>query len=126
MVLLPISRSDCWPLRPVRTQVTTHGEWVWVKKTSGDSVRAYVAYPERKDTAGSGAGAGITAAFGRINSMLPSVGQIMNQLGKKFAADSYPGTGHGFLKPGRKGSDTDQVEKAWVKIQGFLAANLAK
>lgn len=249
--------------RPVRTEVTTHGEWVWVKKTSGDSVRAYVAYPERKDKApamvviheifgltdweptvadklaGQGYVAivpdmlssrwgitpsspdsgrklmaqltpdGITAdldaafnyvshlpsvkkdrigvvgfcwgggqtfryatnnpklraavvcygpapslamqpgqapvldtaAFGRIkapilgvygendsriNSMLPSVGQIMNQLGKKFAADSYPGTGHGFLKPGRKGSDTDQVEKAWAKIQGFLAANLAK
>ena len=249
--------------RPVRTQVTTHGEWVWVKKAGGDSVRAYVAYPERKDKApamvviheifgltdweptvadklaGQGYVAivpdmlssrwGITppnpdsgrklmaqltpdaitadldaaydyvthlpsvkkdrvgvigfcwgggqtfryatnnpklkaavvcygpapslpmqpgqspvldsAALGRINakilgvygendarinSMLPTVGGLMKQLNKPFDADSYPGTGHGFLKPGRKGSDTDQVEKAWAKIQAFLASNLAK
>ncbi|HEV8122964.1 MAG TPA: hypothetical protein VGP80_01880, partial [Gemmatimonadales bacterium] len=30
--------------------VTTHGEWVYIKRGS-DSVRAYVAYPERKDKA---------------------------------------------------------------------------
>ena len=57
---------------------------------------------------------------------MPTVGGLMKQLNKPFDADSYPGTGHGFLKPGRKGSDTDQVEKAWAKIQGFLASNLAK
>jgi len=62
----------------------------------------------------------------RINSMLPQVGALMSQLGKKFAADSYPGTGHGFLKPGRKGSDTEQVEKAWERISGFLVENLGK
>lgn len=249
--------------RPVPAQVTTHGEWVWVRKAGGDSVRAYVAYPERKDKApamvviheifgltdweptvadklaGQGYVAivpdmlssrwgitppnpdsgrklmaqltpdGITAdldaaydyvthlpsvkkdrvgvigfcwgggqtfryatnnpklkaavvcygpapslpmqpgqspvldsaALGRINAkilgvygendarintMLPTVGGLMKQLNKPFDADSYPGTGHGFLKPGRKGSDTDQVEKAWAKIQGFLASNLAK
>src|SRR5262245_33004692 len=37
--------------RPRLDAVTTHGEWVYVKKSSGDSVRAYVAYPERKDKA---------------------------------------------------------------------------
>jgi carboxymethylenebutenolidase len=32
--------------------VTTHGEWVYFKATgTADSVRAYVAYPERKDKA---------------------------------------------------------------------------
>jgi carboxymethylenebutenolidase len=30
--------------------VTTHGEWVYVKR-GADSIRAYVAYPERKDKA---------------------------------------------------------------------------
>ena len=36
---------------PARSEPTNHGEWVWVKKSAGDSVRAYVAYPERKDKA---------------------------------------------------------------------------
>jgi carboxymethylenebutenolidase len=31
--------------------VTTHGEWVKFPNAKGDSVRAYVAYPERKDRA---------------------------------------------------------------------------
>ena len=47
-------------------------------------------------------------------------------LHKPFAADSYPGTGHGFLKPGRKGSDTDQVDKAWSNIEKFLHDKLGK
>jgi carboxymethylenebutenolidase len=60
----------------------------------------------------------------RINSMLPTVSRIMGQLGKRFTADSYPGTGHGFLKPGRRGSDTDQVERAWAKVEGFFRESL--
>ena len=31
-------------------QITTHGEWVYVKR-GADSIRAYVAYPERKTKA---------------------------------------------------------------------------
>jgi carboxymethylenebutenolidase len=62
----------------------------------------------------------------RINSMLPTVARIMSQLGKRFDADSYPGTGHGFLKPGRKGNDTDQPEKAWARIDEFFAGNLER
>lgn len=235
--------------RPRLDPVTTHGEWVRIKKPTGDSLRAYVAYPERKDKApamiviheifgltdweptigdrlaGKGYVAivpdmlssrwgqtppdtgrvlmgqltpdGITAdldaaysyvnslpsvrtgqvgvmgfcwgggqtfryatnnpnlkaavvcygpnpdtttlsrirapilgVYGendnRINSMLPTVGRIMQQLGKPFEADSYPGTGHGFLKPGRKGSDTDQVDKAWAKIDAFLKRELGR
>jgi carboxymethylenebutenolidase len=235
--------------RPKLDAVTTHGEWVYVKKSPGDSVRAYVAYPERKDKAPAviviheifgltdweptvgdrlaGKGyvaivpdllssrfgmtppsgdsgrklmaqlvpdqitADLDAVYGyvtglpsvkpdqvgvmgfcwgggqtfryatnnpklkaavvcygpnpdtttlariqapilgvygendaRINSMLPTVGRLMAQLDKKFTADSYPGTGHGFLKPGRKGSDTDQVEKAWARIEAFFQQNL--
>lgn len=233
--------------RPRLDPVTTHGEWVHIKKPTGDSVRAYVAYPERRDRAPAmiviheifgltdweptvgdrlaskgfvaivpdmlssrwgqtpadtgralmaqlmpdGITADLDAAFtyvnglpsvrtgqvgvmgfcwgggqtfryatnnpnlkaavvcygpnpdtttlvrirapilgvygendNRINSMLPAVGRIMRQLGKPFEADSYPGTGHGFLKPGRRGSDSDQVDKAWAKIEAFLKREL--
>ena len=60
----------------------------------------------------------------RINSQLPAVARIMSSKGKRFEADSYPGTGHGFLKPGRRGSDTDQVDKAWAKIFDFFKKEL--
>jgi carboxymethylenebutenolidase len=62
----------------------------------------------------------------RINSALPTVARQMAEKGKRFVYDSYPGTGHGFLKPGRRGSDTDQPDKAWAKIFGFFTAELGK
>ena len=34
-----------------RQMPTTHGEWVKFTNAAGDSIRAYVAYPERKDKA---------------------------------------------------------------------------
>lgn len=37
--------------RPSRDAVTTHGEWVHFVTARGDSVRAYVAYPERRNKA---------------------------------------------------------------------------
>jgi carboxymethylenebutenolidase len=55
----------------------------------------------------------------RINAALPDVERQLRQAGVRFQYDVYPGTGHGFLKPGRKGSDTEQVEKAWLRIVGF-------
>jgi carboxymethylenebutenolidase len=237
--------------RPHLDSITTHGEWVSIKKASGDSVRAYVAYPERKDKAPAViviheifgltdweptvgdrlAGKGYVAVvpdllssrFGptpaspdsgrkltaqlipdqvtvdlnavfdyvnglpsvrrdrvatigfcwgggqsfryatnnpklkaavvcygpnpdttalanikapilgvygendaRINSMLPTVSRLLSTLGKSFQADSYPGTGHGFLKPGRRGSDGEQVERAWGRIEKFFAENLER
>lgn len=235
--------------RPTLDAVTTHGEWVHIKKPTGDSLRAYVAYPERKDQAPAviviheifgltdweptigdrfaargfiaivpdmlssrwgrtpadsgrvlmgqltpdGITADLDAAYSyvnalpsvkkehvgvigfcwgggqtfryatnnpklkaavvcygpnpdtttlgriqtpilgvygendnRINSMLPTVGRIMQQLGKRFVADSYPGTGHGFLKPGRRGSESDQVAKAWEKIDAFFKQELGR
>ena len=36
---------------PAVDPVTTHGEWVAFPNASGDTVRAYVAYPERQGTA---------------------------------------------------------------------------
>ena len=62
----------------------------------------------------------------RVNTPLPTVARIMKEKGKRFEADSYPGTGHGFLKPGRKGSETNQVQKAWDKILAFFGAELGK
>lgn len=236
-----------WLTRPTLDAVTTHGEWVHIKKPTGDSVRAYVAYPERRDKAPAviviheifgltdweptvgdrlaakgyiaivpdmlssrwgrtpadsgrvlmgqltpdGITADLDAAYSyvnalpsvkkdhvgvigfcwgggqtfryatnnpklkaavvcygpnpdtttlsristpilgvygendnRINSMLPTVGRLMQQLGKRFVADSYPGTGHGFLKPGRRGSDTEQVDRAWTAIETFFRSEL--
>src|SRR5688500_2697491 len=41
----------------------------------------------------------------RINQSLPETAARMKQLGKRFDHTIYPATGHGFLKPGRKGND---------------------
>jgi carboxymethylenebutenolidase len=60
----------------------------------------------------------------RINASLPDVAAKMQSAGKTFTYEMYPGTGHGFLKPGRQGSDGPQVEKAWKRILEFYRARL--
>jgi carboxymethylenebutenolidase len=62
----------------------------------------------------------------RINASLPMVDSTMRQLGKRFEPTIYPGTGHGFLKPGRQGSDGPQVERAWTDIVGFFRETLGR
>jgi carboxymethylenebutenolidase len=62
----------------------------------------------------------------RINASLPEVTAAMQSDGKTFTSEVYPGTGHGFLKPGRQGSDGPQVEKAWNRILEFYRARLGK
>lgn len=62
----------------------------------------------------------------RINAALPSVDSTMKAEGKSFEHHIYPGTGHGFLKPGRQGSDTPQVERAWERIVAFYRETLDK
>jgi carboxymethylenebutenolidase len=62
----------------------------------------------------------------RINASLPDVAAKMQSAGKTFTYEMYPGTGHGFLKPGRQGSDGPQVEKAWDRILEFYRARLGK
>ena len=62
----------------------------------------------------------------RINANLPDVAAKMQSAGKTFTYEVYPGTGHGFLKPGRQGSDTPQVERAWKRILEFYRARLGK
>ncbi len=61
---------------------------------------------------------------GRVNNPLPAVSRIMQSLGKPFAADSYPGTGHGFLKPGRNGHGTPAAAKAQADIDAFFRRHL--
>jgi len=60
----------------------------------------------------------------RIGATLPDVAARLKALGKSFDYTIYPGTGHGFLKPGRQGSDGPQVEKAWKDIGTFFKARL--
>ena len=62
----------------------------------------------------------------RIDATLPDVAAKMEAAGKTFAHEVYPGTGHGFLKPGRQGSDGPQVQKAWERILEFYRARLGK
>lgn len=62
----------------------------------------------------------------RISGSLPEVTAAMQSDGKTFIPEVYPGTGHGFLKPGRQGSDGPEVEKAWARILEFFRARLGK
>jgi len=62
----------------------------------------------------------------RIDATLPDVAAKMQSAGKTFNYEVYPGTGHGFLKPGRQGSDTPQVDRAWKRILEFYRARLGK
>ena len=48
---LVVTSAPMAPAAPVHEEVTTHGEWVWIKRPPGDSVRAYLAYPEKSDKA---------------------------------------------------------------------------
>jgi carboxymethylenebutenolidase len=62
----------------------------------------------------------------RIGATLPGTVAAMQADGKTFTHEVYPGTGHGFLKPGRQGSDGPQVERAWTRILQFYRARLGK
>ena len=57
----------------------------------------------------------------RVNAMMPVEQRL---LGTKFAGDSYVGTGHGFLKPGRTGYGTPEYDRALKNIDAFFAKQL--
>lgn len=85
---------------------------------------AVVCYGSAPDSAAlSAVRASVLGVYGeddaRINTSLPEVSRQMAAAGARFAYDIYPGTGHGFLKPGRKGADGPEVERAWERILGF-------
>ena len=92
---------------------------------------AVVCYGPAPDTAAMGRiQAPVKGIYGendnRINATLPMVDSTMRKLGKRFDQTIYPGTGHGFLKPGRQGSDGPAPEKAWGDIVTFLRATLGR
>ena len=60
----------------------------------------------------------------RIDETLPDIAARLKALRKSYTYEIYPGTGHGFLKPGRVGSDGPQPERAWGNILGFFRATL--
>jgi len=60
----------------------------------------------------------------RIDASLPDLAARLKALGRPFSYEIYPGTGHGFLKPGRQGSDGPQVERAWGNILAFFKRTL--
>jgi carboxymethylenebutenolidase len=62
----------------------------------------------------------------RLTESLPWVVAQMQSAGKTFSHEIFPGTGHGFLKPGRQGSDGPQVERAWTRILEFYRARLGQ
>jgi carboxymethylenebutenolidase len=62
----------------------------------------------------------------RINANLPEVTAAMQSAGKTYMSEVYPGTGHGFLKPGRQGYETPERERAWGRILEFFRARLGK
>lgn len=62
----------------------------------------------------------------RIGATLPDTRTTLKSAHVDFADKTYPGTGHGFLKPGRKGSDGPQVEAAWADILAFYGKTLGK
>ncbi len=62
----------------------------------------------------------------RIDETLPGLSARLRAMGKPFEYDIYPGTGHGFLRPGRQGSDGPQVDRAWERIMGFYGRTLGR
>lgn len=92
---------------------------------------AVVCYGPAPDTAAMGRiNAKVRGIYGendaRINASLPMVDSVMQREHKSFTTTIYPATGHGFLKPGRMGSDGPQVERAWGDIVGFLRETLGR
>ena len=61
----------------------------------------------------------------RIARTLPEVTAAMQTAGKTYTTEVYPGTGHGFLHPGREGSDGPQAERAWKRILEFTGLGSA-
>jgi carboxymethylenebutenolidase len=62
----------------------------------------------------------------RINAALLTVKAGMEKAGKTFTTEVFQGTGHGFLKPGRQGYESQEREKAWKRILEFYRARLGK
>lgn len=60
----------------------------------------------------------------RVTGMLPAIRAAMQNHGKTLTFEIYKGVGHGFLKPGRQGSDSPEAERARTDIDAFFAKEL--
>lgn len=92
---------------------------------------AVVCYGPPPDSAGMARiHAGVIGVYGesdaRIGATIPATDSMMKKLGKDYYHTTYPGTGHGFLRPGRQGSDGPQVDEAWSDILNFLRDRLGR
>ena len=100
--------------------------------TNNPNLRAVVvAYGPAPDTAGmKRIKAPVLGIYGendaRINAALPTVKAGMDKAGKTFTSEVFQGTGHGFLKPGRQGYESQEREKAWKRILEFYRARLGR
>ena len=61
---------------------------------------------------------------------LPEVTAAMQSAGKTFTSEVYPGTGHGFLKPGRQGPTARRWRRrgsgSWSSIgQDWVSKNIS-
>jgi carboxymethylenebutenolidase len=61
---------------------------------------------------------------GRVTASIPDIVRILGSTRTPFAVDSYLGTGHGFLKPGRTGNGTPEAARAQKNIDAFFAKYL--
>jgi carboxymethylenebutenolidase len=68
----------------------------------------------------------VLGVFGQMDgrSVTGMIDTEKRMLGTRFVADSYIGTGHGFLKPGRKGYGTPEYDRALKNIDEFFAKQL--
>ncbi|MGH7582738.1 MAG: dienelactone hydrolase family protein [Gemmatimonadales bacterium] len=60
----------------------------------------------------------------RVTGMLPGITAAMQGNHKDFTSHVYSGVGHGFLKPGRTGSNSAAADSARADIDAFLAKHL--
>ncbi len=137
-VVRDLDAVDAW----VRAQPATNAErvgvigfcWgggtVWRYAAANPRLKAaVVCYGPLADTAMlAGVEAPVLGVYGqndgRVTNQLPDIIRRMEAMGKPFTLDSYPGTGHGFLKPGRTGHDTPGAATARADIEAFLARHL--
>ena len=81
------------------------------------------------ESSADGSSSSTTAAMAALSSQASVRSRrsaAMQSAGKTFTSEVYPGTGHGFLKPGRQGYDTPEREKAWKRILEFYRARLGR
>lgn len=103
------------------------GGTVWKYAAANPKVRAAVPCygPVSDTTMLTSIKAPVLGVFGqndnRVNAMIPVEQRL---LGARFVADSYIGTGHGFLKPGRNGYGTAEYDRALKDIDAFFAKKL--